>query len=198
MQDFTKENTFFSRPNHPQKCQYPPDNRKLRRRCNIGMIIIVCVMFAAICAMSKMDVIWPCDRGSNLNVLMSGENFANYGFWKLRFTPLHYIGPISDNPDYYLHYPPLPNIINGLMRIAGINSLAVMRVLCGALFVIGIVCMYRGFARIIGSLAAVCGAGYLLLTMYFYGYGVSLHSHTYNLFFMGLFFLLFLRGILDA
>ena len=138
---------------------------------------------------------WPGDHFSDMNTLMSGENFATHGLIRLRFLPVHYIGAMTDPPSYYTHYPPLPNVINGFMQLAGIRGLAATRVLCGLLGVVGLICMYRAFVPDIGPFAAVCGLGFIASSSYFFTYGVSLHQHTYNLLFMGLFFSLLTRAV---
>jgi len=172
-----------------------PEERKLRRRCDIGMAVVVCLMFAAICVISTTDVLWPGDSQSDVNVITSGENFAKYGFTRLRFLPIQHVGPLSDSPWYYLHYPPLPYVISGLLQRAGVHNLTWMRIFCGTLLIIGCVCMYRGLGVVIGPFGAVCGFGFLASTLYFFTYAISVHQHTYNVFFLGLFFLFFFRGI---
>ncbi len=172
-----------------------PEERKLRRHCDIGMAVVVCLMYAAICLISTTDVLWPGDSQTDVNVITSGENFAKYGFMRLRFLPIQHVGPLSDSPWYYLHYPPLPYVISGLLQRAGVHNLTWIRIFCGTLFIIGFVCMYRGLGYVIGPLGAVCGLGFLASTLYFFTYAISVHQHTYNVFFLGLFFLLFFRGI---
>lgn len=184
MQDCVGQNDCFS-----------PQERKLWYRCNIGMAVVAGIMFIAICVMSTTDTLWPADSASNVNVLMSGENFAKYGFMRLHFLPVQYVGPLSDSPWYYLHYPPLPNIINGLQQKAGVHSLFWMRIFCGTFFIIGSVCMYRSLGRVIGPLGAVCGLGFLTTTLFFFRFAISLHQHAYNMFLLGMFFLVFLSAI---
>lgn len=184
MQDFANQNGCFLL-----------QERKLQYRCNIGMAAVAGIMFIAICVMSTTDVLWPADSASNVNVLMSGENFAKYGFMRLHFLPVQHVGPLSDSPWYYLHYPPLPNIINGLLQKVGVRSLVWMRIFCGTFFIIGSVCMYRGLGRVIGPFGAVCGLAFLATTLFFFRFAISLHTHAYNTFFLGMFFLVFLRAI---
>ncbi len=170
-------------------------DKKLRRNCDIAIGLIVCVMFIAICVMSTTDTLWPADSASDVGVLMSGENFAKYGFMRLHFLPVQHVGPLSASPWYYLHYPPLPYIINGLLQKAGVHSLVWMRIFCGTFFIIGSVCMYRGLGHAIGPFGAVCGLGSLMTTLFFFRFALSLHQHAYNMFFLGIFFLVFLGAI---
>ena len=55
--------------------------------------------------------------------------------------------------------------------------------------------MYRGLGRVIGPFGAVCGLGFLATTLFFFRFAIGLHTHAYNMFFLGMFFLLFLGGI---
>jgi len=164
---------------------------------NIALILIVIIMFVAVCFLSKVDVLWPYDKYSNINALVAGENFYRYGFLKLHLLPVHYKGDLTDNPDYYLHYPPLAEIVNGLVRKVGIESLAIMRFMCGTVFVAGAIFLYFGLRRILGDLVSLCSISFLLFSVYFYGYSVNLYHYSYNFFFLGLFFWLFFRALCD-
>ncbi len=168
----------------------------MRRYCNIAAITIALAVFILLCSRSSKNITWPMDHFTDMGVLMAGENFAEHGFLKLHFLPVEYIGGVAKNPWYYLHYPPLPWIINGVLRSVGVESLAVMRGFCSLLFVIGLFAMFRGFSRVIGSVAAVCGMGAITATWYVSLYGMSLY-HTYSIFFLGLFFLLFFNAMED-
>ena len=181
----------FDDPNNPAGSEAA----STQRRCDIGMAVIACLMFIAICAISTTDVLWPGDTQSDVMVIMAGENFAKYGFIRLHFLPVFQVGPLSDTPWYYLHAPPLSSIINGVLQKAGVDSLFWMRIFCGTFFILGSICMYRGFSRMIGRFAAVCGLGFLASTLCFFTSAVSLHQQAYNMFFLGLFFLFFFRGI---
>lgn len=57
------------------------------------------------------------DEFSDANALNAGENFVKFGFIKSKFLPIHQ--PHFDKPqEPYTHYPPLPDILNGLLRMA--------------------------------------------------------------------------------
>jgi hypothetical protein len=66
------------------------------------------------------------DQNSDYNIMTSGENFARVGFVALRFTPVvlspHY-HPGGEPPQFYTHYPPLPDLANGLWRVLGMTEL---------------------------------------------------------------------------
>ncbi len=161
-------------------------------RLAIGVIALY--MLIVVLALSTTHVMWPDDQYTDMNTLMSGENFAKYGMVRLRFLPMLYVGPLTEPPTLYTHYPPLTNVVNGLLQTAGIESLAVMRTVCGVLFVVGFVCMVLAFAPEIGLLPAACGLAFIGTTGFYYTYCISLH-HTYNVFFLGVFLLLFMRAV---
>jgi hypothetical protein len=157
---------------------------------------LVCIlMLAELCLLSRLDVLYPADRWSDVNTLKAGENFAEYGFFRLHFAPIHQTGVPSETPQYYLHYPPLAEIINGALQAIGVRDIFRMRLFCGVFLVLGAVFFYLGFSRITGPLAAAGGLMLLPTTPYFVAFATSIHTHAYNIFFLGVFFFLFLGGI---
>ncbi len=168
------------------------EGRKFRLGCEIAAVCVAVITYGWLWSLSTKDVVWPTDHFSDMEVMLSGESFAAHGFLRLHYLPVSYVGGVSDTPGYYLHYPPLPNLLNGLLRAVGVSSLAVMRRFSSLFFVIGMYCMYRAFAKVVGHLAAVCGLAFMSSSVYVPSYGMSLHTHAYNMFFLGLFFLLFL------
>ncbi len=173
----------------------PASGRRLTRGCHIGAWVASVVIFCIMCSLSDKDVIWPNDHFSDMNVLMSGENFAKHGFAKLHFLPVHYVGDIGDHPQYYLHYPPLPNIINGLMQSAGIHSLSVMRCSMAFVFVAGLFCIYWALWPRVGPLTALCAMIFAGTCSYSMNHGLSLHTHAYDNLFLGLWLLVFFRAM---
>jgi len=174
--------------------QGAPDARQLQRSCDIAVAGIALVMLIIVCSLSTMHVLWPDDQYTDMNTLMSGENFSEHGLFRLRMLPVFHLGEMTDPPSYYTHYPPFTNLVNGLLHIVGVESVAAIRIFCGLVGIVGLVCMYRAFAPDIGPLAAACGLGFLGTTGFFFTYCISLH-HTFNFFFMGVFFLLFTHAV---
>jgi hypothetical protein len=80
------------------------------------------------------------DPVSDFNVMTSGRNFARYGFRSLHFTPLlidQSVMTPRDSGMIYTHYPQLPDLANGVLRVVfRIDSLAVFR-LCALLVTAG-------------------------------------------------------------
>ncbi len=168
---------------------------RLRRGCDIAAGLIAGVMFLIVLGLSTTHVIWPDDQYSDMNILMSGETFATHGLLKLKLLPVFYIGAMTDPPSYYTHYPSLPAVIDGLWQMMGIRGVPAIRVLCGLLCIAGLICMYLAFSPDIGALPAACGLGFVATTGYFFTYCISVHQHTYNIFFIGIFLLLFTRAV---
>lgn len=78
------------------------------------LILSVLFIFIAICRISFPDLDHG-DEYTDANVLNAGENFIRFGFIKCKFLPV--FEPNLNSPsNAYTHYPPLPDIINGLLR----------------------------------------------------------------------------------
>lgn len=154
-------------------------------------------MFSVIYVVSDFEPTWPIDHFSDMNALMAGENFAQHGFVKLRFLPVHYVGGVWEHSDFYTHYPPLADIVNGLMRKMGVDSLSSMRIFCGLLFIGGMVFTYMAFIPALGAMASLIGMVFGATTVMFVGYCVSIYQHTYLVLFMGAFLWLFLKAVDD-
>jgi hypothetical protein len=130
-------------------------------------------------------------------ILMAGENFARHGFIARHLLPVYFIGDISDQAGYYTYYShtaPLCHLFNGLLQALGIQSLIVMRIICGSLFLVGMVCMTSAFKRALGPVAAVCGLAFVGTTGWFILYCTGLYD-TLNFCFLGLFFLFFMSAV---
>ena len=163
-------------------------------RWHVAAGVVAAILLVYVGFMSAADIWWCVDSFTDMDDLLAGENFARLGFFKLHFLPVQYCAPSADNPSYYLHYPPLDAIVNGVFQAVGLRSLFVMRLFCGALFVGGLWCACWAIAPRVGPLAALCGMVWAGGTGFFSAYGVSLH-HSYNFFFFGLFLLFFLRAV---
>jgi hypothetical protein len=95
----------------------------------------VCITFVAcFCIAHAFDpprLNWG-DPGTDYNVLAAGRNFQQYGFLKLHLTS-HLLDPAlittpQDRVFIYTHYPQLPELINGVLRVAfGMSDLVQFR-----------------------------------------------------------------------
>lgn len=169
------------------------DKRTLRLWNQVAVGIVVLMLIIVVLA-SRTHVSWPVDHFSDMNTLLAGENFANYGLVNLRFLPVLYGPALGEVRRYYTHYPPLPDVMNGIMRMVGIDGLSGMRIVCGVFAVAGLFCAYRGFAMVIGPAAAALGLLAVATSGFFVNFGISVHQHAYNMLFLGVFILLFLKA----
>jgi hypothetical protein len=175
----------------------PSAGRRSLRLCDAAAGVIAAIMLLAVIHMSAKPVDWPQDCFSDMNTLLAGESFAQQGLVNMRFLPVHYAGPDGLGPDrnYYTHYPPLSDVVNGVVRDLGITSLAGMRVAAALFGIAGWLLLYRAIARAISPLAGVLGLAFVAGSGYFFSYGISVHQHSFNVFFLGLFLLFFLRWV---
>lgn len=87
---------------------------------NIGFICAgVVLIYLVVHAFDPPRLNWG-DSGSDYNVMSSGRNFAKYGFLKLKLTP-YLLDPARMTADdralIYTHYPQLPDLMNGVLRV---------------------------------------------------------------------------------
>lgn len=162
------------------------------RRKKIILILVILFLFIAI-----PRIIFPdLDHGdefSDANVLNAGENFVKFGFIKCRFLPMY--EPNLDVPqNLYTHYPPLSEIINGLLRIIfKTNSLTFFRGVALFFAFLNLIFWYLFIKRfsnsyIIGILAFLF---YLTNPLFILGMD-SLHQLSYSDFLRSLILFIFM------
>lgn len=196
----TKPSAMPTKTPHKPAAQPPgpatdlTQDRKMRNYCHFGAAAIVLFMLILISYRAAEHETSGGDSFTDLNVMMAGDNFAHHGFVNLHFLPVQYVGELAPFRWYYTHYPPLPEVLNGVMRDLGIESLRGQRLLCGLFAIAGVVMMYLGFGRLIGPLPAVMGLAFIATSGYFAAYATSLH-HSFNLLFIGAFFFCFLKAV---
>lgn len=121
------------------------------------------------------------DEYSDANVLNAGENFARLGFVACRFLPM--FEPQAAAPhDLYTHYPPLPDIVNGLLRVVfRTDSLRFFRVVSILVSLLGLLFWTLFIRRITSSDRVVFLAGlfYLSNPLFLFGFD-SLHESSYS------------------
>lgn len=88
---------------------------------NIGFVcVIVVLMYCVVHAFDPPRLNWG-DSASDYNAMTAGRNFQKYGFVALKFTPFVLDPAVmtpSDSALMYTHYPQLPDVMNGVLRVA--------------------------------------------------------------------------------
>jgi hypothetical protein len=127
------------------------------------------------------DCLWM-NRGdifSDVNVLQSGEFFKNYGFLRLRFTPiiLSPIPPLSDIDSLtrYTHYPPIPDIVNGILQHLGMLNIYEFKYVAVAWSILGIIFMFLFLRTLNGNKVAYLSIVLMLTSPFFWYYYDNLH-----------------------
>ncbi len=121
------------------------------------------------------------DSYSEKNVLCAGEHFFKKGFIKCRFLPIHKKGPLGENTQYYTHYPPLPDIINGFLRMGGFQSIFSFRLFSVFLSIVMLTMLYLLIKVLFNdALIALIGTIYTGMTPYFLFFADNLQQHLYN------------------
>jgi hypothetical protein len=98
---------------------------------NVGFVCVALVfVYCVVHAFDPPRLNWG-DSGSDYNVMTAGRNFQKYGFVTLRFTP-HLLDPAvmstADPSKIYTHYPQLPDLMNGVLRVGfGLSTLTQFR-----------------------------------------------------------------------
>jgi len=133
------------------------------------------------------------DEFSDANALNAGENFVKFGFFRCKFLPM--LEPHFDKPqDLYTHYPPLPDIINGLERaLFKTNSLYFFRSLSLLFAFLNLLFWYLFIKRFTNSplISFLSAVFYLANPIFIFG-ADSLHESSYSDFLRSLIFFTFL------
>ena len=111
------------------------------------------------------------DDYQDADVLNAGRNFLILGFRECRFLPVLNAGQETAE-NAYTHFPPLPMIINGLLRLVfGTDSLFFFR--CGALFfsLLHLLAWYAFIFMLFGDRRAALVSSLLYLTNPFFLFG---------------------------
>lgn len=95
------------------------------------------------------------DPWSDSNAQNAGHFFVKYGWAKTAVTPILDIEPLTPDSLRYTHYPPLPDILNGLQReLFGTNDISGFRITAVGLSVLSLYLFYRWVLGLWGTTAA--------------------------------------------
>jgi hypothetical protein len=142
------------------------------RLLRLGLVLCLAVVavYLAIGAFEPFRSNWG-DPWSDGNAMTSGRYFAQDGFIATRFTPILDVGALGPTSLRYTHYPPLPDIVNGLVQCAiGGGHLAAHRLfallLTGLAVLLFFVYVRELWGRAIAQLAVVAIATNVLFIEY--------------------------------
>ena len=155
---------------------------------NIGYI---CVALAAVfCVVHAFDpprLNWG-DSGSDFNAMGSGRNFQKYGFLNLRLTPFLLDPAVmtvqNDRVFIYVHYPQLPDLMNGLLRVVfRLSDIVQFRFVALCFSFSALFFVYRLVERFWGRLAAQIAVALWVTNPLWIQHADYLHHIPYGAFF---------------
>jgi hypothetical protein len=123
------------------------------------------------------------DAYSDGNALVAGEHFARLGFAKLRFLPVvvpQVTGAAPAPRDYYTHYPPGADLLNGVFRRLGVRDLADFRRISAAVSLVALVFWFGTLWRLFGEGTALIGLAAYAFAFPFVWLGDSVHHYAYS------------------
>lgn len=121
----------------------------------IGVVVAsLASLFLAVTITQPLRMNWG-DPWSDCNAQNAGHFFVKYGWAKTAFTPVLDIEPLTRESLRYTHYPPLPDILNGLQReLYGNADISVFRITAIALSIASLLFFYRWVESLWGTTAA--------------------------------------------
>ena len=140
-------------------------------------------------------LVHPGDPYSDANALIGGQYFAEKGFWTTKLLPNQVPGLGWEFPDLYTHYPPLPEIVNGLQRRLGLHTLAQFRMSSAVISCLALALWYVLICYLVGPWPALISLIFLGSRRLFLLYAGSLHECPYTWFTTHGAMLLFVLGV---
>jgi hypothetical protein len=116
------------------------------------------------------------DPWSDGNAMTSARYFARDGFVKTAFTPILDVGPLHYDSLRYTHYPPLPDLVAGVVQSAiGPDHLAAHRLLAIAFTSLGLLFLFRYLDRMWGRAVAMVSVAAFAMNLLFLEYADTVH-----------------------
>jgi hypothetical protein len=136
------------------------------------------------------------DPWSDSHVQQHGRYFAEYGFFKNSFIAITDVGPLRPDSLKYTHYPPLPDIINGLeQRVFGPSDNSLYRLYADHFTLGSLYFLYRWGHALFGRLAAGVALVLMTTSMIWLEYADTIHHVPIYWFFGSLTLFLALRWV---
>jgi hypothetical protein len=122
------------------------------------------------------------DPWSDVDIMTAGRFMAEDGFIATRFTPIVDIKPLDELSFRYVHYPPLAEIINGVVqRITGSDSLTMFRLLFIGFSALSVLFFFKWVKRIWGERVAWVATALFATNSLWLKYADCIHSHPLHL-----------------
>jgi len=157
----------------------------------LAMIYLLFIWLLLFCKIKSNPFLFSSgDPFSDSNVIMASLNFAKKGFGKLYCLPVFSMLLNSDDPVFYTHYPPLPDIFVGLQKkYLGISSLFGHRLIAITISAMGAGFFYLMINYLFGPAAALISLLVFTANPLFFNYAFSIHQFNlgFLLLFSGLF-----------
>lgn len=151
--------------------------RRLPRLLRLGLVLCLAAVavYLVIGAFEPFRSNWG-DPWSDGNAMTSGRYFARDGFIATRFTPILDVGPLAPTSLRYTHYPPLPDIVNGLVQcVIGGGHLAAHRLFAILLSALAVLLFFRYARELWGPKIAQLSVLAIATNVLFIEYADSIH-----------------------
>jgi len=149
----------------------------VQRRLRLGFKLCLAVvgLYLVISAFEPFRTNWG-DPWSDGNAMTSGRYFARDGFWKTAFTPILDVGPLGEDSLRYTHYPPLPDLVAGVIQKAiGGDHLAVHRLFAIAFSALGLAFLWKYLRALWGEGLAALSVLFIATNLVFLEYADTVH-----------------------
>jgi len=155
----------------------PVQEATLERR--LRLLFKLCLaaigLYLAISAFEPFRTNWG-DPWSDGNAMTSGRYFARDGFVNTAFTPILDVGPLGKDSLRYTHYPPLPDLVAGVIqRVAGEGHLAIHRLFAIAFSAIGLGFLFKYLRALWGEGLAALSVLLIATNLLFLQYADTVH-----------------------
>jgi dolichyl-phosphate-mannose-protein mannosyltransferase len=147
--------------------------RWLRLGWKLGLAVVGA--YLVISAFEPFRTNWG-DPWSDGNAMTSGRYFARDGFWHTAFTPILDVGPLGEGSLRYTHYPPLPDLVAGVIQKAiGPDHLAVHRLFAIAWSALGLLFLWKYLRALWGEGLAALSVFLIATNLLFIEYADTVH-----------------------
>lgn len=139
------------------------------------LALAVVGLYLVISAFEPFRTNWG-DPWSDGNAMTSGRYFARDGFFATAFTPILDVGPLDHDSLRYTHYPPLPDLVAGVVqKVIGGDHLAVHRLLAIAWSAIGLGFLFKYLRALWGEVLAALSVLFIATNLLFIQYADTVH-----------------------